>query len=738
MSYTITFTNGKTLAVIADQSVDEVSTSLTLVGKNVNNYGTHINNNFIGLLENFANLTEPRSPVTGQTWFDTSEGRLKVYSTGSFKPIGGPTISRSEPTGAVAGDQWVDTVSGTLKWYDGAAWVDAGKQYSNATGKAGWILEYFADVSNTEVPISVFYANDVPVAVMVEEPIEFNPFSGFYIFTSTITTLNPGITLNPKIEDIKFFGTATSAETIGGQDIDALTETITTAILESEFDLFDHPIDFNTNDGISVGTLTNIRLYVTGTTKTSVIAGTIEGEPFALRYNSADRGPGATAIHIDTANDRVGILTNDPTVDVDVNGSVKIRGNLTVLGTQTSLEVSVLKVNDKNIELAVSTGTYTNVLADGGGIILHGDVDHSFTFNNTIDSWDSSLSINLLDTSTYKIAGTIVLEKHPTDLGFFQLGAAVKSAPGLSVLPVQSRFTVSDITMYDSTITTVGPLTDLHITPSSGLINLDNNTKIVNMAETEDLDPDSTAVTKKYFDDKLALATGGYQGRKPYVVSLDITDFYSVNDEIVAYLDTTLPVDGFGNPYYAQPDGSRCSVLCTRYDATTATYFLENLNTSTVRTLIDYISTMTFTATSTTTSLITTASYTSTYVVTDFNLAGSVTISTPMPTITRSVKLFQVISGYWTFVEDVDTNYMSSATPLSIATGTTTLVVNSYNATFTTSTNVILRETDTQLNYMSGPITAITGTNNEYVTVDVTSAETLGSGPFSSWIIRIA
>ena len=736
MSYTITFTNGKTLAVIADQSVDEVSTSLTLVGKNVNNYGTHINNNFIGLLENFANLTEPRSPVTGQTWFDTSEGRLKVYSTGSFKPIGGPTISNSEPSGAVAGDQWVDTVSGILKWYDGASWIDAGKQYSNVTGKAGWILEYVADVSNTEVPVSVFYANDVPVAVMVEDPIEFNPFSGFYIFTSTITTLNPGITLNPKIEDIKFYGTATSAETLGGQSIEDLTDTITTAILESEFDLFDHPIDFNTNDGISVGTFTNIRLYVTGTTKTSVIAGTVEGEPLALRYNSATLGPGATALHVDTANNRVGILTNNPTAGVDINSDVKIRGALTVIGTQTSLEVAVLKVNDKNIELAVSTGTYTNALANGGGIILHGEVDHTFTFNDTLDSWDSSLSVNVLGTSTYKIDGATVLEKHPTDTGYFQLGAAVKSAPGLSVLPVQSRFTVSDITMYDSTITTVGPLTDLHITPSSGFINLDNNTKIVNMAETADLDPDSTAVTKKYFDDKLALATGGYQGRKPYVLSLDITDFYSVNDEIVAYLDTTLPVDGFGNPYYAQPDGSRCSVLCTRYDATTATYFLNNLNTSTVRTLINYISTMSFTATSTTTSLITTASYTSTYVVTDFNLAGNVTISTPMPTITRSVKLFQVISGFWTFVEDVDTNYMSSNSALSVTTGTKTLVVNNYNVAFTTSTNVTIRETDTQLNYMTGPITAITGTNSQYITVNVTTAET--SGTFSSWIIRLA
>jgi hypothetical protein len=118
MSYTIKFTNGKTLAVIADQSIDDVSTSLTLVGKNVNNYGQFVNGNFVALLENFANLLEPSSPVVGQTWFDTSEGRLKVYSTGTFKPVGAPIISTIEPAGAVRGDLWVDTTNNLLKWYD--------------------------------------------------------------------------------------------------------------------------------------------------------------------------------------------------------------------------------------------------------------------------------------------------------------------------------------------------------------------------------------------------------------------------------------------------------------------------------------------------------------------------------------------------------------------------------------------------------------------------------------------
>jgi hypothetical protein len=728
MSYTITFTNGKTLAVIADQTVDEVSTSLTLIGKNINNYGTYVNSNFVGLLENFADLTEPRSPVTGQTWFDKSEGRLKVYSTGSFKPIGGPTISGTTPTGAVAGDLWVDTVSGLLKWYDGTTWINTGKQYSNAEGKNGWLLEYYADVTNSDVPISIFYRNDTPVAVITEEDINFNPYSGFYVFTSTITTLHAGLTLNPSIENIKFYGTATNSDAASGFTPDQY-------LLKDVYQIITQPMDFETDEGISVGTFTNIRLYVTGTTKTSVIEGTVEGEPLEIRYNSAVQGPNAAAVHVDTANDRVGILTNNPLVDVDINGSVHIRGNLTVLGTQTSLEVSVLKINDKNIELAVSTATYTNVLANGGGIILHGDVDHTFTFDNATDSWASSLNLNLLGTSTYQLSGGIVIERNSSP-GTFKLGTAVTSAPGLTSLPVQTILTVSNITLYNSSITTVGAINDLHITPNSGYINLDSITKIINMAETADVDSDGTAVTKKYFIDKLALATGGYEGRKPYTLSLDITDFGNVNDEIIVHLELTLPVDGFGNPYYAQPDGSRCSVLCTRYDATTATYFLENLSTSTSKTLLNYISTMSFTATSTTTSLITSATYTSTYVVSDFDLAGSVTITTPMPTITRSVKLFQVNAGYWTFIEDVDTNYMSSNSTLNVATGIQTIVVNSYNGAFTTSSNVIVRETDTQLNYFSGPITAITGTNNQYVTVNATYAET--SGTFSSWIIRLA
>jgi len=128
MSYTITLTNGKTLAVLADQSFDSVSSSLTLIGKNVNAYGQYVNNNFVGLLENFASITSPRSPVQGQIWFDTSEGRIKVYNVDQFKPVGSPIIATAEPGEAVNGDFWFNPTTKELQFTDGINWYSTAEQ----------------------------------------------------------------------------------------------------------------------------------------------------------------------------------------------------------------------------------------------------------------------------------------------------------------------------------------------------------------------------------------------------------------------------------------------------------------------------------------------------------------------------------------------------------------------------------------------------------------------------------
>jgi len=747
MSYTITFTNGKTLAVIADQSIDEVSTSLTLVGKNTNNYGAYFNTNFVHLLENFANLVEPTSPVVGQTWFDTSEGRLKVYNTGTFKPVGGPTVSNVEPAGSVRGDMWLDTTAQILKWYDGANWINAGKNYSDATGKEGWLVENFADITNSDIPLSIYYSNGQAIAAMTDSQIDFNPEAGFYIFTATVTTLYPGVTLNPTIPGIKFYGTATSADSIaGGLNTNSF-------ILNNQYQETTGSLAIVNNDGLEIGTASNIVLYVRNTiyTATSIILGAVQGEALELRYNSVSQGTGAIGVHIDSVNDRVGILTGDPQEDIDLAGNVVIRGNLDVMGTQSYIESTTLLVNDKNIELGVTNGvTATNVLADGGGIILRGTTNHTLLYSRNQQAWESNISYNInnvSNTSSYRIDGDSVIERDPNQPTYYRLGARVLSAPGLTNLPTLSLLTVTNLTLTSNYIQSAA-FTDLNLVPGTGFVNLTTviagtttTAKIIGMGATEDTDVGTTAVTKQYFEDKIALSLGGYVGRKPYTLSLDITDFQNINDEIIAYLDLAIPVDGYGNPYYAQPTGSRCTVLCTRYTQNTATYVLSNLNTSTIKTLINYVTNVAFTSSNTVSSYISTVSNTSTLVVTDFDLAGNVTITPPPPTITRTVKLFVVDNGYWTFVNDVDINYMISNSTATITTGVKTFTVNNKKTAFdSTGTSVIIRETDTQVNFLQGIITSWgTGTNINDMTVDVTTAfDTADTSTYGSWIIRLA
>lgn len=65
-------------------------------------------------------------------------------------------------------------------------------------------------------------------------------------------------------------------------------------------------------------------------------------------------------------------------------GTVIIRGNLTVQGTQTILNTEILSIDDKNIILADSAPD--SAAADGGGISL-GGANATFTYNASSDAW---------------------------------------------------------------------------------------------------------------------------------------------------------------------------------------------------------------------------------------------------------------------------------------------------------------------------------------------------------------
>lgn len=96
MGYILTKSDNETLILLNDGQIDTAITSLTLVGKNVSNFGDAQNENFVHLLENFANSSarlggsgQPRSPLRGQLWFDTNPAvnRLLVYDGSNWRPL---------------------------------------------------------------------------------------------------------------------------------------------------------------------------------------------------------------------------------------------------------------------------------------------------------------------------------------------------------------------------------------------------------------------------------------------------------------------------------------------------------------------------------------------------------------------------------------------------------------------------------------------------------------------------
>lgn len=81
MSYIINNTRGQIVAVVGDGTVNTTATDLALVGRAVTNYGDFQNENYVYLLENFANGTAPTQPILGQLWYDSNNDIISAYST---------------------------------------------------------------------------------------------------------------------------------------------------------------------------------------------------------------------------------------------------------------------------------------------------------------------------------------------------------------------------------------------------------------------------------------------------------------------------------------------------------------------------------------------------------------------------------------------------------------------------------------------------------------------------------
>ena len=316
MAYTINNTAGTTLKVLADGTIDTATTDLTLIGKGYAGFGERLNENFVKLLENFANTTEPSNKIKGQLWYDSLNNQINVYTGNKFKPVGSTTNSATAPTNAVLGDMWFDTTNTQLYIYSGTAWTLIGPTTVSGSGVTQVTSEAIEDNVGVQKSILKFITNDTIVGIVSAE--EFTPGTSIAGFA----TIKKGITLSTAISGNKLEGTSTDSDALGGV-------AAANYLRSNANDTTSGTLGVLNDDGITIGSGSDITMKLSSDDFT--IAQTTQDKDIIFTVN--DGGSTTEVMRLDGAN-----------------STLKVK-DLEVTGTQTILNTTTLSVEDNIIEI---------------------------------------------------------------------------------------------------------------------------------------------------------------------------------------------------------------------------------------------------------------------------------------------------------------------------------------------------------------------------------------------------
>jgi hypothetical protein len=235
MSYTINRYNGNAIATVVDGTINN-TLDITLIGKNYAGYGQSQNENFVYLLENFANSTQPPSPIAGQIWYDTTTNKLRFYDGQRFRAAGSAESSPSTtpPAGLALGDFWWDSTNQQLNVANGTGTFTIVGPFTSSTnsGSTQFQINTVSASPSGSYPIiqavlggsnTVFTVSNTAFALNTN--ISSSNISGF-----TTNGIFQGITLNSLVQNTvtgipvyttratnyKFWGTASDADALGG------------------------------------------------------------------------------------------------------------------------------------------------------------------------------------------------------------------------------------------------------------------------------------------------------------------------------------------------------------------------------------------------------------------------------------------------------------------------------------------------------------------------------------------
>jgi len=531
MSYKLNKTDGSLVVELVDGRLDTTTTDIGLIGKNYQGFGETINENFIALLETFANTAPPSKPLRGQLWYDTAEARLKVYDGTTFRSTDSTVFSSTQPTSLVEGDIWINGSENRVYFFDGTDTILVGPSYTKSQLKSGTEVVTVKDTTGQNKVIVKLFINGSNVGLWSKAA--FTPFPSITGYNSIKT----GFNINASFSDFAFHGKAESAEklvTSLGEEFtkDSFLTTLPDAAGGNR--VTQGTITFSNDNGIFIGANNRLNIKKSGT-KTLFDNLGIDND-FELQLNK-DTGTGTiaySAFKFDTVNQRMGIFNDSPNAIVEggsdtrssgvvigttanpknlvVTGDMRIDGDLRV-GTVVNEEIATLRVADKVIELATpddsSLVDSSSEYIDGAGIVINtnqGSID--WVYRNENHNWTTEVNINIDNqVGKYKIEDETVLTK--TGLGPSVVNSNLTSIGTLVAI------NVDDINIDNNVITSSNPnglefnvLNDIAINPGTlsyryitGVkkpISALNAAYSVNNESADDL-----AATKGYVDEEI-------------------------------------------------------------------------------------------------------------------------------------------------------------------------------------------------------------------------------------------
>ena len=368
MAYTVNKTNSSSSPnqYTVQDGVVNTQTDLSFIGKGYAGYGEVIAENFLHLLENFSNTSAPAKPIEGQLWWDSTNAKLQVYNGTAFQTAGGSAPYQSDaPSNMAAGDIWIDSDTGQMFYYNGTSSVLVGPPSSTGTTN-GLTFDTILDSGDASQNITKLFNDGNLIAIISEDT--FTPKSAIAGFSS----ITKGITLSTDIADLKFAGSATDADALGGV-------AAANYLRSNANDTTSGTISIANDGGLIVGVDSDLTLTVDASG--GIISNTAQDTDITFKVN--DGGTTTTVMTIDGSESKIGIGTTTPTTKLEISGTTtstafagpltgNVTGNITSTGANTMdtltmggnlTSKAILPDTDASYDIGTSLKGYNTVYA---------------------------------------------------------------------------------------------------------------------------------------------------------------------------------------------------------------------------------------------------------------------------------------------------------------------------------------------------------------------------------------